>query len=142
MSNLRVNPYQTNVSFSGKTTKIVSLPEKIASSFKKLHDRAEREVTEYDYFKQVQENFKNPDKSLYVGDISLKISQPPKELGANYKTHRHLEATVYSPTKGQNVSRPLASGTKKEILEKLKEKTLHTELEDFIKESSGMMILD
>jgi len=142
MYNLRVNPYQTNINFnaSSKVKNELPLAEKISNSLNKLYASSEREVAEYDYFKTVQVAFDNPDKNLYVGTVKLKISQLPKESGDNYKTQRYLEAVVYSPTKGQNISMIFSVGNKKEILEKLKDEKLVKEIEEFVKESSGMLI--
>lgn len=146
MYNLYVTPYKLNVSFNGKKVnneKVSNnLSEKIFKSIQKLHSSAEREITEYDYFRPVQTCFKNSDKSLYVGEVTLKISQPSGMNSPKCKKQRYLEATAYSPTKGQNVSKVIFQGDKKEILQKLKDKQLATEVEEFIKESSGMLIED
>jgi hypothetical protein len=145
MYNLCINPVKSN-SISFKGGKVAAgeniLSKTIKGSLNMLHSRAEREVAEYDYFKPVQVIFENSDKSLYAGDVKLVILQVPKDKGVIYKTKRSLEAFVYSPTKGQNVSRVISQGTKKEILQKLKDEKLANELEDFIKESSTMLIED
>jgi len=143
MYNLRLSPYNSNVSFKGKKQdNVVTLNTEISKTLKTLHDRAEREVTPYDYFKPVQIPLENPDKSLYVGDITLRISQPPKESSSGYKTQRNLEVVVCSPNGKDDFSKIIANGNKKELLESLKDKALAKELEDFIHEASGMLIED
>ena len=146
MYNLCINPVRSNnISFKGKN--IISndnaLFKTIEKSIKSLYTRSEREVAEYDYFKPVQVPFKNPDETLYVGEVKLKIAQVPRDAAnEKYKTQRSLEAVVYSPTKGQNVSRLISQGTKKEILAKLTDGKLVNEVEKFIKDSSTMLIED
>lgn len=145
MYNLCINPVRSNnISFKGINIagSEKALAKTIEKSLKTLCSRSEREVAEYDYFKPVLETFDNPDVALYVGEVKFKISQIPRDAGSKYKTQRSLEAVVYSPTKGQNVSRVISQGTKKQILDKLNDEKLTTNVETFIKDSSSMLIED
>jgi len=90
--------------------------EKMVMSLRK---RCEREISEYGDFAPVVERYINKDSSIYAGNIYLKCYQPPKII-ENYQKKRYLELVIETPSGVSNSSVALKGGSKKDILETLK----------------------
>lgn len=109
------------------------MKEHIEKMIKDVYARAEREVPEYGDFKMVYEEFKNPDKDLCATDFMLKVVKPNLK---GYEKVRNLELVAYNLPMPYKAERIIATGSKEEILEKLKSKDLQTELEKAVRELS------
>ena len=96
-----------------------NMDEQIKIMVENILKRAEREVPEYGEFKNVFEEFQNPDKTLSVTDFKLRITKPPKTI-EGHETMRLLELAAYNFPSPYVAERVLCVGTKEEILKELK----------------------
>ena len=129
----KINPIQHNkTNFKGAKIpqkEVKKMEETFKKFVKVLRDRAEREVPEYGDFAPVYEQFANTKKELSATDFMLKISKPPKSVEANEKI-RNLEVVAYrlpSPYKAECI---VATGTKEELMQKLQDTKLLTEINE------------
>lgn len=149
MNNLAIKPYNTNCNnVKNRPNFTANIPEahsafasKLTEALKNLYKRAEREVCEYGEFKPVQIVFKNMDKSLYVGNVILKIQKATDLTNPTHMTRRYFDISVYNPTNKSHLSSILRKGTKKEILKELQDGKLHNEVENFV-EASSLRLMD
>lgn len=122
-----INPSKLNkIPQTGAKIKMEKLEDKLSEILKTLTVRAEREVCEYGSFKTVKESIKNTDANSLVQDLTLQITTLPHVLKSetpNFEKLRYLEL-VGTGSKGQSESVILKRGTKKEIMEALKDKNL------------------
>lgn len=130
-----------NIKFGGikpKANEVKNMDELIKKMVADLLARAEREVPEYGEFRVVWEEFKNPDKTLDATDFLLKITKPPKGLEGN-EVERYLEAAALKQGSAYGAESVIGFGTKKDILNKLKEEDLCEKIkEKFIQLSKSL----
>ena len=112
---------------------VTTMKQHIEKMIKDVCKRAEREVPEYGDFKMVYEEFKNPDEALCATDFMLKVVKPNLK---GYEKVRNLELVAYKLPLPYKADRIIATGTKEEILEKLKSSELNSEIETAVKELS------
>ena len=112
---------------------VTTMKQHIEKMIKDVYARAEREVPEYGDFKMVYEEFKNPDKNLCATDFMLKVVKPNLK---GYEKVRNLELVAYKLPLPYKADRIIATGSKEEILEKLKSNELQSEIEQAVKELS------
>lgn len=122
-------------SASNSVKEIKTMEEQIKKMINDVLKRAEREVPEYGEFAPVYEEFKNTDKELIATDFMLKITKPPKNI-ENHQTRRYLEVVAYKLPAPYKTSRIIASGTKDEILNALKDETLCEKIDKAARELS------
>jgi hypothetical protein len=137
--NQNTNNQNMNINFKGRAVNMDAIPQmknKITDTLAKLVERAEKEVPEYGSFNPVQETFKNPDKTLYAGDITFKIAQPSSEAKPDNRKARYFEVIVYTPSGVSNSSEMMVLGTKKEVLDALRKDDLIDKLEQCVNQSA------
>lgn len=110
-----------------------TMKQHIEKMIKDVCIRAEREVPEYGDFKMVYEEFKNPDKELCATDFMLKIVKPNLK---GYEKVRNLEIVAYKLPLPYKAERVIATGSKEDILKKLKSNDLQAEIEKAVKDLS------
>ncbi|MBR6126686.1 hypothetical protein IKQ21_03285 [bacterium] len=136
----RINQNKINkTEFQGikpKTKGAKSMEELIKKMISNLLER-EREIAEYGEFGNkgmIFEQFSNPDKNLAVDKFWLEIAQAPK--GAeNYQTKRTLKF-VASKLGAPEAEILIESGTKADILAKLKDQNLPEKLKSYTEKLS------
>ena len=106
-----------------------NMDEYIKKMVEDLLKRAEREVPEYGEFKNVSEEFKNPDKTLFVTDFKLRITKPPKNI-EGHETRRYLELAAYNFPSPYVAERVICAGTKDEIIAELKNPDLCAKIKE------------
>ena len=111
-----------------KTAKgAAKMDELIKNTVDNLLKRAEREVPEYGSFRNVSEKFKNTDKNLVADEFKLEIFQPPKGV-ENYEKKRALKFSASKPNCDSTMEILIESGSKEDILAKLRDGSLINEL--------------
>ncbi|MBQ3102500.1 hypothetical protein IJC60_05810 [bacterium] len=123
-----------NLSFDGKSKGKEPMEDAIQSGINKLAQRAEREVAEYGDFAPVVEKLADYDKTLNIGEASIKI------VYANYKddkTLKRLELDVPSKSGKSNANFAMKLGNKKEILKILSSENLAERIKNNLREASS-----
>lgn len=133
ISSQKLNRIFIEVTPKKNKIEVNNMKQHIEKMIKNVCIRAEREVPEYGDFKMVYEEFKNPDKDLVATDFMLKIVKPNLQ---GHEKVRNLELVAYKLPLPYKANRIIATGSKEEILEKLKSQDLQTELEQAVKELS------
>ena len=111
-----------------KQTEVTAMKDNVKQMVKKIAVRAEREVPEYGDFLPVYEEFKNTDKSLKASDFMLKIVKTHSSI-EGHETLRNLELVAYKLPSPYIAERVLASGTREEIIEALKDPALLSKIQ-------------
>jgi hypothetical protein len=128
--NVKVN--QNNILNTLSKKGKINMKELVTKHFDQIKIRAEREVPEYGDFANVFEHFVNPDVSIGASDFIIRIVKPGKTI-ANHEKIRNLEIVAYNFPSPYKASMILATGTKNELLEKLKDEKLYEEIEEGLK---------
>lgn len=109
---------------------------KISTYEKLISDLAKRvespEVPEYGDFSSVYEKMKNTDETLSATDFILKVVQAPITV-LQYQKKRNLEFVAYRLPFQYKSTRVIATGSKSDIIEVLKNPELAAELEKVAK---------
>ena len=108
------------------------MEEKIKKMIKDILAR-EREVYEYGDFAPVYEEFKNTDKELLATDFMIKIYHISDE---NSKTKRALELLAYKLPTPYRATQIIETGTKEDILNKLRDNNLCKEVDTIFRRLS------
>lgn len=116
-----INIKQPNIKFKGKT-EMQTLNEITKELAEKLKNR-DREVPEYGDFRIVSEEIENPDKSLPATNFVLQISKPSKNI-ENHEKLRDLKAVAYNLPHPYKAEILLATGSKQDVLNALKDEEL------------------
>ena len=95
-------------------------------------------VPDYGDFSILQEKFKNIDKNLCVDEFWLEVMLPPSGI-ENYKKIRGLKYCASKPNSDIAMEILLASGSKQDIIEQLKEPALLDELKQLSKKLSDSL---
>ena len=110
-----------------------SMDELIKKMISNLLKR-EREIAEYGDFKVMVEKFKNIDKNLAVDEFYLEIAQAPKGV-ENYQKKRSLKFVASALGKPE-AEILIESGSKEDILAKLKDENLVEKLKGYTEKLS------
>lgn len=104
---IKLNPYKTNTvnNFNSSLNKLLE----------NITKRAEYEISDNHYYRKIDESFNN--SGLNCKGIAFSISQDSDKFGGHL-----LEVSMLHPSMKKEVSRPLAYGNKKDILDFLKKK--------------------
>ena len=124
-----------NSNFSGikpKSKEVKTMEQHIKKIVNDVLSRAEREVPPYGEFAPVFEEFKNTNSALDATHFMLKIVKPPKNI-EGHETLRNIELTAYKVPTPYKASVIIKSGTKDDIIEKLKTPEFHKEIEESFK---------
>jgi len=120
---IKLNPY--------KTYPAKNLTTSIEGFVQDILKRAEYEVSDEHYYKKINAAFN--DNNLNCKGIAFTISQDSDKFNGHL-----LEVSMLHPSMKIEISRPLAYGNKKEILNFLKDKssvkTIKEDLETMVKE--------
>ena len=131
--NMKMNPTFGAKSVDNKQqdNKPKTMEELIIDTLGKLSAQ-ERYISEYGDFAPVMEFFDNPDPLTqeFVGKYGMKIYKMPKDVVPDPKM-RYIEAAAYVPSGKYKARMNVASGTKEEVLMKLKDP-------DFVKDLKGV----
>ena len=112
-------------------SKINNVNEFLENCISKISKRAEYEISDSHYYQNIDEvfNFNNPDYKKIIFNISQDDN--------NFSGHM-LEITIQHPYMQLEATRPLAYGSKKDILEFLNDKksldTIKNDIEQMIKD--------
>ena len=121
--NMEMNPIFGVKSVDNKQqdNKPKTMEELITDTLEKLSAQ-ERYIAEYGDFAPIMEFFDNPDPLTqeFVGTYGMKIYKMPKDVVPDPKK-RYIEAAAYVPSGKYKARMNVASGTKEEILKKLKD---------------------
>lgn len=113
-----------NTNFNGipKKGEVKTVEKLMKEIIAETLSRAEREVAEYGSFTFSIKKFENTDKKLLANKFWIEIEQAPKGV-ENYQKLRgvyfHAQKKGIGTDEGPAVNVLLATGTKKEILEKI-----------------------
>jgi len=114
----------------------VNFENKLTLLLKKIKNRAEYEISDSHYYRSIDEHIANPEKSLYCRSIAFSISQDE----AN-SAHHLLEVSMLHPSMMTEVKRPLAAGSKEDILKFLNSKeSIKNIQEDILQMSEKLQI--
>lgn len=104
----------------------MSIEAKLTNLVSAIKKRAEYEIKDNDFYRTINEHFINKDKKLCCKSVALSISQD------EHKPAQHLlEISMLHPAMMIEVKRPLAAGSKSDILKFLDDKnTLKTVVKD------------
>lgn len=109
------------------------LAPKLKEIIGELYKRAERGVSEYGHFEPVQVKFQNPDKSIFAGQVTLKIEKATDLTNPNHMSRRYLHISVASPKSATSFSEILKKGNKMELLEMLQSGKFAEDAEIYIR---------
>lgn len=134
---IKVNQSKTdNINLQGikpKTKGLKNMDELIKKMIKDISENAEGKIPEYSIydFPPVKSSFENPDKTLCAKGFILKIYQPPKGV-ENRETLRAMDIIAYKDGSEYVTQRMLACGSADEIIKKLKDQNLVSEIKEAI----------
>lgn len=109
---LKIQPVNTN-SLKGKSP--LDINTELNKMLNTIKMRAEAMMSDKNYYNPINEYFQNTDKKLYCKSAALTISQDEAD-----KAQHLLEVSILHPAMVLENKRPLACGTKNDILEFLK----------------------
>ena len=121
-----------NSNFNGIKPKIKEVKNMEQHVKKMVNDvlvRAEREVPPYGDFAPVFEEFKNSNPALDATHFMLKIVKPPKTI-EGHETIRNIELTAYKVPTPYKSSVIVETGSKDDIMQKLKNPEFFKEVEE------------
>lgn len=119
-------------SIKGKTP--VNFENQLKQLLKKVKNRAEYEVSDTSYYRAINENLSNSSDKLHCRAIALTISQDESQAAQHL-----LEVSMLHPSMMIEVKRPLAAGSKKDILKFLNSKdSMKTLQQDIAKMSEKL----
>ncbi len=129
-----------NINFSAvpKTGEVKTVEKLMKEIIADTLNRAEREVAEYGSFTFSIKKFKNPNEKLVADKFWIEIEQAPKGIEDYQKlrgVYFHAQKKGFDVEEGPSVHILLETGTKKEILEKIKNETF---LEKLIKQADNL----
>lgn len=102
---------------SNKDKLSMSLEAKLTNLLKTIKTRAEYEITDSNFYRTINEHLINKDKSLHCKSIALSVLQDEQKPGCHL-----LEISMLHPAMMIEVKRPLAAGSKEDILKFLNDK--------------------
>ena len=104
----------------------MSIEAKLTNILNSLKKRAEYEIKDNDFYRTINEHFINKDKNLCCKSVALSISQDEQRPAQHL-----LELSMLHPAMQIENKRPLAMGTKSDILKFLNDKnSVKTLLQD------------
>lgn len=112
---------------------VKSMEELIKKMIKDISQNSEGKIPEYSIydFPPIKSSFENPDKTLCAKGFILKIYQPPKGV-ENRETLRAMDLIAYKEGSEYVAQRMLACGSADEIIKKLKDQNLVSEIKEAI----------
>ena len=134
---IKVNQIKTNnINLQGikpNAKGVKSMDELIKKMIKDITKNAEGKIPEYSIydFPPVKSSFENPDKNLCAKGFILKIYQPPKGV-KNRETLRAMDLIAYKEGSDYVTQRMLACGSADEIIKKLNDQNLVSEIKEAV----------
>lgn len=139
---MKINKFQ-NIEKTKKTT-YTTMPkgeptDKMLEFLDNFTNRAEFELSDVGYFREISEEYLNDNPLRYVGRVGLRLSP---ENTSTKCTERLLEAFVTDETGKYETAKLLKKGGREEILAYLKSKDAWDDLDNYITESSDRFFAD
>lgn len=120
---------ETDENTESNSQSLHSFQDYVDQMIQRLLERAETEVPEYGDFAPVREMFRNPSMKIseWVSSYGICILKLARDVEPNPKM-RYVEACAYDGSGEYKASKFVASGTKSEVLEKLRDQAFLKEL--------------
>src|SRR5574344_380160 len=133
---IKLNETQLNKldKFEGKH--LMKFEETLTDLLTKMKKRAEYEISDTHFYREIDESLLNKNKTLHYKSIALTVSQDTQN-----KALHMLELSLLHPSMVKEIKRPIVAGTKKEILDFLKKKNFLNNLQTDINEMSEKLKL-